>query len=181
MGKRPRDSQNAKIFAVETALRASIKPSDYDLTHWTQTFVKSVWYSRRDRAVSGSLWVERTSTAGRCTIERGRLRLGRSRCDQLGVLHALAHRIADGEVAASRGEVEAWHGRTFARAFLELVKHQWGDTRAKEMRELYQTHRVKRIAVSEATRAKRRESWELREAEKAKELWGEWLRKKASE
>lgn len=176
MGDRPRDSQKAKVFNVETALRASIKPSDYDIPAWTDNLIHTAWYRKRGRI--GFVSVRRTATAGRCVAYNGTLLLGRSRYDQLGVLHALAHDLADAEIRRLNGDKEALHGRTFARALLELVKHQWGDTRAKELRELYQQHRVKRLVVSEATREKRREAWHDREAEKAKKLWAEWLQDK---
>lgn len=186
---RPRDSQRAKVWKVEGELRTILHPSRKDLTYWAENMTDSAWFQNRcNNRTSRKAWdIPMTVTAGHCNAI-GRpggwtLKLRGNRRDQLGVIHALAHILADQEVKRLLGSSlkEPWHGRTFARNYLELIQHVFGNDAAKEVRRLYKEHAVKRIVVSEETREKRRVAWENRQASEAKRIWGEFLSNKEND
>lgn len=183
MSPRPRDSQKSKVFAVEDTLRQTLKPGDTDLRYWTAHIMHSAWFKRRATVRQPeTVDVRKALNPGHCEFTRSQwsgytLILGRNRFDKLGATHALAHMMAHSELNRLNC-IEPSHGRTFARCFLELVKREWGNDTAKQLRVLYQDHRVKRIAVSEETREKRRASWEQRQIVEAKSLWSDFIQEK---
>lgn len=141
-----RDTQRARLYRAEgRAFRSALAPS---VRHFATIQAAARWLRRQECSV----WWRRTFPLHRPILVR-QLRAG-SRAhgwhghielpnDAFGrrldvVLHEAAHALTAHATAA-----EGWHGRTFARTYLRLVRHYLGVAAGRRLVAAYRQERVK--------------------------------------
>lgn len=121
-----------------------------DLTSFANDVLTSRWWkSKYPTHTIRKAVVTASTSAGTCNMRRLSnwtagsfvLRLGKTRSHQIAVLHALAHAVA--------AKDEPWHGRDFAKKWLELTERFLGKPEAARLREQYRIHKIKRKTMSE--------------------------------
>ncbi len=167
---RPRDSQRSKLFTAEQNLDKHL-PAEPDgifaLQKFAQKVVTSSWWQKTyatDISISIQHNGPRTCTAPATHTGFGSTYSygASSRNRKVHLLHALAHIVADPD--------EAWHGRDFAKKYLELVERFLGKTPAVVLREQYRDLRITRKTVSDEALINRR-------IQSAANIWTEFLKK----
>lgn len=159
--KRPRDTQRKKVYDAEVAALGEPKGglTLVEAGSYATRIMRSPWWDSTHRTLHAGRFRILPKVL-RITDGRGRrrgsartsspnalIKLPRfSRVDWY-ILHELAH------VLTARQD-EAWHGRTFARAYILLVQRWMGDEAAGRLRAAFAEHGVKyhRQAAKESLR-----------------------------
>lgn len=143
--RRARDSQKKKLYASEDKVDA--KTPDLESMLYVKLFADKVVGSAYYRKHYGHMTVDvrdgrrrRSACASGGYNGHGIIRMPRWSRSKMIVLHELSHLA----VAYNHKDVGVtWHGREFARIYLDLVRHVLGDAKAEELKASFKAHGVK--------------------------------------
>lgn len=135
--KRERDSQRAKFWAADDALRTAFPPRrlrTVEAQAYLQTVVNSRWWRNRFGRTTATLTPAR-SVRYRGSASNLEVLLPPDKMDRYRILKVLAWVMIPREAA--------YHGREFAKLYCELVTRFDSPDAGLQLKALYKEHRIK--------------------------------------
>jgi hypothetical protein len=137
--KKIRDSQQKRVYDAERGVpEGFVWDSIVGAQYYVDRLLTSPWWQQHFPSVRDVVVLDvgsRPSSRGPKGVHGGAIELSNVMCDQLTVLHELAH-IASPPATAD-------HGAEFARIYLLLVRHYMGNGVAAKLACNFDAHRVR--------------------------------------
>lgn len=158
-----RDSQRSKLYRAEYVIRKDGQKfnSIEEIQAYVDKLLGSAWAKRRGWGGSITVVKGREGTAAYAKAYRNIISLPSWAWCEAVVIHEICHKLTDWEYGHGR---IAWHGREFARIYLEVVRHKMGDESWRKLKDAFVEAKVKHTKPRTLT-AEQREAMADRLAE----------------